>query len=114
MAEIYCSCDVLWLPSLHEGLPYSVLEALSAGKPAVVNEIPGITKLVETGKTGWLVQNNSIEAYVEIFEMLIQYPSLASSLTQNCVEVAAKFSRKEFMKSYLRWLKSDRIQTRDG
>lgn len=113
MAEIYCSCDVLWLPSLHEGLPYSVLEAFSVGKPVVVNEIPGITTLVETGKTGWLVHNNSIEDYVAIFAMLMQFPSLASALAQNCIEVAAKFSRKEFMMSYLRWLKSDRLDFRD-
>ena len=67
----------------------------------VVNDIPGIATLVETGKTGWLVQNNSIEGYVGIFKMLMQSPLLASSLAQNCIEVAAKFSRKEFMMSYL-------------
>jgi glycosyltransferase involved in cell wall biosynthesis len=46
--------DVLALPSLNEGLPIVVLEALRAGVPVVGSAIPEIAEAVDEGRTGFL------------------------------------------------------------
>ncbi len=48
--------DVLVLPSLVEGLPNIVLEAMSCAKPVVATAVCGTPELVQHGETGYLVQ----------------------------------------------------------
>lgn len=46
--------DLLVLPSLFEGLPLVVLEAMAAGLPVVATDTPGTAEAVQPGATGWL------------------------------------------------------------
>ncbi|HWE39050.1 MAG TPA: glycosyltransferase [Isosphaeraceae bacterium] len=47
--------DVVVLPSLWEGMPNVVLEAMAARRAVVATAVEGTTELVEPGRTGWLV-----------------------------------------------------------
>ena len=49
------SSDVYCQPSLWEGMPATVLEAMASGLPVVATRVNGIEDLVEEGRTGWLV-----------------------------------------------------------
>lgn len=62
-ASVYC------LPSWKEGLPMSILEAMSAGLPVVSTHIGGIPEAVEDNVTGLLVEPGNIEqlAFAIIF-----------------------------------------------
>ena len=53
--DLLAACDVFVLPSLFEGLPVSVLEAMAAGKPIVATAIGGTDEAVVHGETGLLV-----------------------------------------------------------
>ena len=53
--DLLAVCDVFVLPSLYEGLPLSVLEAMAAAKPVVATAIDGTTEAVVPGVTGLLV-----------------------------------------------------------
>jgi len=48
--------DIFALPSLEEGLPLSVLEAMASARPCVVTEVSGNPELVEHGVTGFLAR----------------------------------------------------------
>ena len=52
--ELLASSDVFVLPSLYEGLPLSVLEAMAAGKPVIATRIGGTDEAVIDGTTGIL------------------------------------------------------------
>ena len=52
---LLASCDLFVLPSLYEGLPLAVLEAMAAGKPVVATAIGGTDEAVVDGETGILV-----------------------------------------------------------
>ena len=53
LAEI-AEADVLVLPSLMEGLPVVLVEALALGRPVIASRVAGIPELVEAGQNGWL------------------------------------------------------------
>jgi glycosyltransferase involved in cell wall biosynthesis len=55
IANLLADCDVFVLPSLYEGLPLSILEAMSAGKPVIATHIGGTDEVVIAGETGLLV-----------------------------------------------------------
>ena len=53
--DLLRAADVFLLPSTHEGLPLSVLEAQAAHVPVIGAPIPGILEVVEDGMTGFVV-----------------------------------------------------------
>ncbi|HLD31536.1 MAG TPA: glycosyltransferase [Patescibacteria group bacterium] len=52
--------DLFILPSRKEGLPYTLLEALSARIPILATDVGGISEYVAEGKNGWLCPPNNI------------------------------------------------------
>lgn len=55
IAALLRACDVYALPSVWEGLPMAILEAMAAGLPVVGSDVGGVSTAVEHGVTGLLV-----------------------------------------------------------
>jgi starch synthase (maltosyl-transferring) len=55
LPRLMATADILVLPSLWEGMPNVVLEAMSIGLPVVATDVEGSRDLVLPGQTGWLV-----------------------------------------------------------
>ena len=53
-AAIMCAFDVFVLPSIYEGLPFALLEAMTLGIPVVATDIVGTHEIVSDQQTGWL------------------------------------------------------------
>jgi len=52
------AADVFVFPSLREGLPVALMEAMASGLPAVCSRIRGNTDLIEDGVSGFIVDND--------------------------------------------------------
>jgi glycosyltransferase involved in cell wall biosynthesis len=57
------AADVFLLPSTHEGLPLSVLEAQATGTVVVGSPIPGIREVIEDNVTGFLIDPANHDGY---------------------------------------------------
>jgi len=58
-------CSVFVLPSYHEGMPRTVLEALSVGRPILTTDVPGCRETVISGENGFLVPKADAKALAE-------------------------------------------------
>ena len=65
------SLDVFVLPSLNEGIPGAVREALSMAVPVVATDVGGTAEVVVDGETGYLVQPEDGEQLAEAIELLL-------------------------------------------
>lgn len=80
MPSIYASLDVMVLPSLTEGMPMVILEAMAAAKAIIATRVGGIPSLVVPEKTGILVQpGDSDELRIAIARLLAD-PGLRTQL----------------------------------
>jgi sugar transferase (PEP-CTERM/EpsH1 system associated) len=77
LAEALAATDVFVLPSLMEGHPLAVLEAMAAGKPVVATRVGGNPEAVEDGVTGLLVPPRDPEALANAIATLARDPERA-------------------------------------
>jgi len=67
----------LVVPSIYEGMPLVVLEAMEAGVPVVASRVSGIPEVVEDGVTGWLVPPEDPEALAAALAEVLEHPDEA-------------------------------------
>jgi glycosyltransferase involved in cell wall biosynthesis len=78
--RLLAAADLLVLPSLYEGLPNVVLEAMRFRKPVVATAAPGTTELVQDGRTGLLVPMQHPPSLTQAIRLVIEDPDLARRL----------------------------------
>jgi len=65
----YAACDVVVLPSWHEGMPYSLLEGAAASRPLVGSAVPGIDSIIDD-HNGVLVPPGDSDALTKVLAVL--------------------------------------------
>ena len=69
------SLDVLVLPSILDGRPVVVLEALASGVPVIASRVGGLPALVHQGKTGFLVEPGNTREISDHLSRLAENPA---------------------------------------
>jgi len=80
--ELLASSDLFVLPSLFEGFPLSILEAMAAGTPVIASDIGGNDEAVTHGETGFLVPPADPDALARAIRLLLSDTSLARRLAE--------------------------------
>ena len=70
--EILSISDIFILPSLWEGLPGCIMEAMASELPIVATDVSGVSELVVDGETGFLVPPRDGEALAGKIELLLR------------------------------------------
>lgn len=98
-AELLNKCDVYVLPSYNEGLPMSILEAMSYGKPVISTNVGGIPEIVKPGFNGWLFTPGDHEALNSIMEEVMDNRERLKEYGNNSMKVTSNYTPKAVMKS---------------
>jgi glycosyltransferase involved in cell wall biosynthesis len=77
---ILCGVDCVHHPSRGEGLSLGILEAMAAGQPLVVPDIPSVCQTIESGKTGLVYADGDIAGATEALRRLAGDPALRQTL----------------------------------
>jgi glycosyltransferase involved in cell wall biosynthesis len=90
----YLSCaDVFVLPSLSEGMPMALLEAMAAGLPVVATAVGGVTEIVEDGVNGFLVRPGDARGLALQISRMLDDPGSSRRMGERAQAVAlARFS----------------------
>ena len=80
IADILAAVDVVVLPSLSEGFPFVLLEALAMGCPVVASRVNGIPELIEDHRTGLLVPARDPRALANAIREVLSNPTTASKM----------------------------------
>jgi glycosyltransferase involved in cell wall biosynthesis len=82
LEQIFSEVDLFCLPSHNEGVPMSMLEAMSHSLPVICTPVGGIPDIIEDGKTGLLVDPESAESVAEGILRLLRDKELVASIAQ--------------------------------
>ena len=91
--EILKGSGAFVLPSLIEGLPGVILEAMYCGTPVVAYEVGGVGEVVKSGSTGWLIQKGDEDGFSDaLIQALDDGP-----VVQNIIVNSDALVQKRFM-----------------
>ncbi|MGB0034744.1 MAG: glycosyltransferase family 4 protein, partial [Candidatus Acidiferrales bacterium] len=82
MPRVYAEHDIFVFPSLVEGMPLTLLEAMASGMPVVTTKTSGMTDVVEDGVNGLLVLPADSENLAKSIEWLCRSTDLRRRLGQ--------------------------------
>jgi glycosyltransferase involved in cell wall biosynthesis len=85
--DILKSSDIYLLPSYNEGLPISILEALSYAKPIISTKVGGIPEIVCHGENGYLISPGDQPAMFQCLKELIQNPADRENMGRKSYEI---------------------------
>lgn len=93
--------DIACLPSLWEGLPNTLLEAMALGLPVAASAVDGVPEVVTDGKTGVLVSPGSPAALAKALKSLADDPDRRAALGAAAhAAVMEKFTVRRMMDEY--------------
>lgn len=99
--NIYSAIDILIQPSLREGLPLSLLEAMSYGTPVIATSVGGVSELITNMRTGLLIKPGSVEEISQALKTLINDAQLRAELGKNAQELVKEhYSLEKMVASY--------------
>jgi glycosyltransferase involved in cell wall biosynthesis len=90
--DLLTSMDIFVLPSLSEGVPMALLEAMAASRPIVASRVGGIPEIVTNGVEGFLVEPTDVQGLVDKCLELIRSQDLANKMG----ELARKRVEQDF------------------
>ena len=91
--DLMAAFDALALPSLHEGIPMVVLEAMAIGVPIIASRVGGIPEIVDDGQEALLVPAQEPDALALAIDALAQDAALRDRLrTAARARVESQFS----------------------
>lgn len=96
--RLVAAFDVAVLTSLSEGLPNTVMEAMSAGVPVIATAVGGTTELIDNGETGFLIPPADAQALAERLLFVLRHPAECQAVAQSGREfISSQFSMRRMV-----------------
>ena len=97
---LWASHDALLVPSRHEGLPLTVVEAMWLGRPVIAQPAGGIAEVVEDGRSGYMAQGIGESFFDEVLERAWQdrknWPAVATAAATRIRQLVPESPETDF------------------
>lgn len=101
--DLLAAADIYAMPSLSEGLPLALVEAMFAAKPVVASRVGGIPEVIEHNATGLLVPVGDAKALARGLKCLLADPERARALGEAARETASsRYTLNRMVEAYRR------------
>jgi len=80
--------DIFILPSIKEGLPYTIIEAMAAQIPIISTNVGGIPEMIENNVSGYLINSKKPQLIRQKIEQIINHPDKAKTIAQKARQKA--------------------------
>jgi len=91
--------DIFVLPSKYEGMPMSIIEAMSVGLPIIASRVGGIPDMIKDGVDGLLCEPNKESIKASLLK-IIGCKELRKELGTNAIRKSEKYSAKQMADAY--------------
>ena len=98
--EYFGKSDILFMPSLSEGLPVVGVQALAKGLAIVASRVGGFVDLVDENQNGYLIEGSDKNGYKTKLQDLLTNPTRLLSLRQASLEKANTFDISRIAEQY--------------
>ncbi len=98
--------DIFTLPSLYEGMPMTIIEAMATALPITATRVGGIPDLIHDRHSALLTDCDTVEIY-KAWKTLIEDEDLRRRLGQNARLESVQFSSEEMARRYCRLCQQD-------
>lgn len=96
----FAKSDVLFMPSLSEGLPIAGLQGLTMGLAIIATRVGGFVDLVEPLQNGFLVDSGNTDGFKEPLRALLSDREKLKSFRQSSFQVANRFDVRQMIQAY--------------
>ena len=96
ISEIFQEGGIFVRPSLTEGMPLTVLEAMASQLPIIASNVAGTSELIIQNETGLLVESGNVKQLAKAILSLVESPELAQRLGRN----AREFIERKYKERY--------------
>ncbi len=94
IAELHKAADIFVFPSLQEGLPVALMEAMASGLPIVASKIRGNEDLISNNQGGYLINPKDSEQIAKAIEKMIQNPEKREKMEKRNLEIITKYGQE--------------------
>jgi glycosyltransferase involved in cell wall biosynthesis len=98
--DYFSKSDILFMPSLSEGLPVVGVQALAAGLAVVASDIGGFLDLVDHGENGYLIDAQDIPGFSKALREMISVPETLFRFRAASVEKSHQFDIQIIVDQY--------------
>ncbi len=102
LPDIYRSADVFLLPSVMEGMPSVVLQAMACGLPVIGSKVEGFSEVLEDGINGFCIEYGDHKAIAHAIAKLATDSNLRQKMAQNSLKKSESFSWKKIAENYFK------------
>ena len=101
----YADADIFVLPSISEGSPKVIPEAMAKGLPIIATRVGGLPELIENGVNGILIEPHDAVSLSDAIEYLATNPIMRQSMGEASLDKAEEFTLEVQMERFADFIK---------